>query len=145
MLIIRKAQPDDMFSVLKLALETLTEQYNPILFNHLYETYPQGFWIAEKHHKIVGFIIGFKTNPNIARLLMIGISKRHQNQGLGTALLRNLLKELALNNIKQVILEVRKSNKKAIKFYHKHGFEITETIYKFYKDEEDAYILKINI
>jgi ribosomal-protein-alanine acetyltransferase len=144
-LIIRNAKPDDMFSIIKLASETLTEQYNPILFNHLYEAYPQGFWIAEKNHKIIGFIIGVKTNPYISRILMIGISEKNRNQGLGSILLFNLLKELSLNDIKQVLLEVRKNNKKAIKFYQKHGFDIIDTINKFYKNEENAYIMKKNI
>jgi len=47
-----------------------------------------------------------------------------------------------LRNIKQAELEVKKDNKQAIKFYQKHGFEIVETISKFYQNGEDAYIMR---
>ncbi|UCH71422.1 MAG: hypothetical protein JSW62_03215, partial [Thermoplasmatales archaeon] len=62
MFTIRKFQPNDMFSTIKLASETLTEHYNPSLFNYFYEIFPNGFIVAEKNRKIIGFIIGVKTN-----------------------------------------------------------------------------------
>jgi len=63
---IRKFQPNDMFPVIKLASETLTENYNPSLFNYFYETFPEGFLVAEKFHKIVGFILGVIENINVS-------------------------------------------------------------------------------
>ena len=59
-----------MFSVINLSFKTLTERYNPSLFNFFYENFPEGFWVCEKNHKIVGFIVGVKTNSEIARILI---------------------------------------------------------------------------
>ena len=142
MLIIRQFQPEDMFPVIKLASETLPEQYNPSLFNYFYETFPQGFIVAEKAHKMIGFIIGVKTNPETAKILMLSVLEPYRKQNIGSALLNQFLKEMSAENIKNTELEVRIDNQKAIKFYKKHGFKITEKIPKFYQNGGDAYTMK---
>lgn len=134
-----------MFSVIKLASETLTEHYNPSLFNYFYETFPEGFWVAEKLQKIVGFIVGGKTIIDTARILMLAVSEKHRKLGIGSTLLKNFLREMALQNIKHVELEVKTENKQALKFYQKHGFKVEEVISKFYQNGEDAYLMKKTI
>ncbi len=134
-----------MFSVIKLASKTLTEQYNPSLFNYFYETFPEGFLVAEKLHKLVGFIVGVKINSESARILMLSVSEKHRKQGIGSKLLSYFLKELSIQNIKFIELEVRTNNNEAIKFYQKHGFDIENIFYKFYQTGEDAYVMKRTI
>ncbi len=142
---VRTFQPDDMFPVIKLASETLPECYNPSLFNYFYETFPQGFLVNEKLHKIVGFIVGAKTTPDTARILMLAVAKQHRRYGVGKSLLNQFLKELTLQNIKHIELEVRIDNKQAIKFYQKHGFDITDVLTNFYQNGEDAYLMRLAI
>ena len=139
---VRIFQPDDMFSVIKLASETLPERYNPSLFNYFYETFHQGFLVAEKLHKIVGFIVGVKTTLDTARVLMLSVAKQHRRYGIGGILLAQFLKEATLQNIKQVELEVRIDNKQAIKFYQKHSFDIINIITDFYQNGENAYLMR---
>ena len=142
---IRKFQPDDMFSVIKIAHASLPERYNPTVFNHFYETFSDGFLVAEQYHKIIGFIAGLKTVDGIAKILMLAISQKYRKQGIGSALLTKFLKEILLKNIKQVELEVRTNNTTATNFYKKHGFNITDTITGFYQNGEDAYIMRKRI
>jgi [ribosomal protein S18]-alanine N-acetyltransferase len=142
---IRKFQPNDMFPVIKLASETLTENYNPSIFNYFYETYPQGFIVAEKHHKIIGFIVGLPLNNQTAKILMLSIIESQRRQNIGSELLKQLIAETILNNIKKIELEVRTDNNKAIKFYQKHGFKIIDKINKFYQNQEDAYTMRKTI
>jgi len=132
-----------MFPVIKLASETLTERYNPSLFNYFYETFNQGFLVAEKHHKIVGFIVGVKTSLESARILMIAVSKKQRGQNIGSALLNHFLKEAIIQKIKHVELEVKINNNVAIEFYQKHGFIIMDKILKFYQSGEDAYTMRL--
>ena len=129
-----------MFPVVKLASETLPEQYNPSLFNFFYETFPQGFIVAEKTQKIIGFLVGVKTNPENLKILMLSVSKSHRKQSIGSELLKRFIKEI--KNAKQIELEVRTDNKQAIQFYQKHGFEITDKIANFYQNNEDAYTMR---
>ena len=142
MLTIRRIQPQDIFSVIKIAHESLPERYQPNIFNTFYESFPQGFLIALKHHKIVGFLIGVKIHDAIAKILMLSVNENHRKQGIGSALLINFLQEMLLQNIRLVNLEVRTNNKIAITFYKKHGFDIQETITGFYQNGEDAYIMR---
>jgi ribosomal-protein-alanine acetyltransferase len=139
---IRKFKPTDMFAVIKLASETLTEQYNPSLFNYFYENYPKGFIITEIRHKIIGFIIGIKLNNEIAKILMLSIAKPYRRKKIGSQLLNQFLKNIKSENITNIELEVRIDNKKAIQFYQKHGFEIVKKITHFYQDGKSAFTMK---
>jgi len=132
-----------MFSVIKLSSETLPEHYNPNLFNYFYETFPNGFWVCEINHKIIGYIVGVKLNNEIAKILMISVSNLYQNRSIGSKLLTTFLSEIILHNIKKVELEVKKTNLKAINFYKRFGFEIIEIIKEFYENKDDALIMRL--
>ena len=143
MLTIRQFQPIDTFKVIKLASITLTEQYNPTLFSFFYETYPQGFIVAEQNHKIIGFLIGIKLKTNKTKILMISVEPRYQRQKIGESLLNEFIKITTKENIEVIELEVRTDNKKAIKFYEKNGFKIIQKIDKFYQNDENAYTMRL--
>ena len=145
MLKIRLFEPTDMFSVIKLASDTLPESYNPSLFNYFFETFPQGFIVAEIAHKIIGFIIGVKINLENVKLLMLSISEDHRKQKIGSMLLTRLINEIKIEHVQHIDLEVRIDNEKAIKFYQKHGFKISQKIIEFYQDSEDAYTMSKNL
>jgi ribosomal-protein-alanine N-acetyltransferase len=139
---IRPFQAEDMFSVIKIASETLTEHYMPSLFNTFYETFPEGFIVAEHHHTIVGFIIGIRFTRNLARILMISVKQEYQRQSIGSKLLKALIKILQRYHITQISLEVRIDNTSAIHFYQKHRFLILDTLENFYQNGENAFIMK---
>lgn len=142
MIKVRLFEPTDMFSVIKIASDTLTERYNPSLFTYFYETFPKGFIVAEKDHKIIGFLIGVKIDSEKAKILMLSVSQLYRKQNIGSSLLNQFLKEIKKANINQISLEVRTDNEKAIKFYQKHGFRITEKLTEFYQNGEEAYTMK---
>jgi len=142
---IRQFKPMDMFPVIKLASETLTERYNPSIFNYFYETFPKGFIVAEYAHKIIGFIIGVKLNEKVAKILMISVSGLFQNKNIGSDLLKQFLKKISYEDVKFVELEVRIDNKKAIKFYEKNGFIIKNKIKEFYQNGKSAYTMRKEI
>jgi len=134
-----------MFSTIKLASETLPERYNPSLFNYFYETFPQGFIIAKKAQKIIGFIVGVKINPKTAKILMLSVSELYRKQNIGSALLARFLREILIENIKNIELEVRIDNMKAIQFYKKYGFKVIKKRKGFYQNGEDAYTMIKNL
>lgn len=142
MLEIRIFKPKDMFSVIKLASDTLTERYNPSLFNYFYETFPKGFIVAEIAHKIIGFLIGVKINQEKAKILMLSVSENYRKQNIGSELLMRFLKEMEIEKVRVLELEVRTDNQKALEFYMKHGFNIKHKITEFYQNGENAYTME---
>lgn len=142
MLQIRRVQATDIFSVIALAYDTLPERYNPSIFNQLYESFPEGFLVAIHNHTLIGFLIGIKTTPNTARILMLCVDEKNRKQGIGSALLKQFLSFMKNLQTRQVELEVRTTNKSALEFYIKQGFIIQEKLRQFYQNGEDAYSMK---
>ncbi len=145
MVTIRRVQPEDIITVIKIASENLPERYNPIIFNQFYEHFPHGFLIAEESGKIVGFIVGVKTTQNVARILMLAVVQSKRRKKIGSLLLHHFVEIMDLLQIKEIELEVRTRNKTAIAFYHKHGFTIKDTIKNFYQNNEDAYVMGLHL
>lgn len=145
MLKIRTFQPSDIFPIIKIASQTLTEQYNPSMFNFFYETFQRGFIVAEINHKIIGFIVGIKTEKQSARILMLAVLENYRRTKIGTKLLNKLIHEFINLNIKNIQLEVKTENQEAIDFYKKNGFRIIQTIQNFYQDGKEAHIMQISI
>ena len=142
MYIVREVRSEDLFSVFKIAYETLPEPYNPDLFNIFYEEFPSGFLVAEMHGRVVGFIVGVKTDLYVAKILMLSVSKEYRRCGIGSALINRFIKEMRLQHIRQIDLEVRSNNYAAIDFYKKHDFDVIDFIPGFYKDGQDAYVMR---
>jgi len=139
---IRTFEPKDIFAVIKLASDTLTEKYNPSLFNYFYETYPDLFIVAEIGKKIIGFINGIKIDKEKAKVLMIAVYEQHRKKNIASSLLKKFEHTIIKENIKEIELEVKTINEKAIKFYQKNGYVITEEIKNYYVNGEDAFIME---
>ena len=110
--------------------------------HRFYESFPEGFLVAKKLQKIIGFIIGIKIDSKTAKILMLSVHKNYRKQGIGSFLTSRLLDEMLSQDIRDVTLEVGIKNTIAINFYKKHGFKLTDTVSKFYQNGEDAYIMK---
>ena len=142
MYIIRQIQPDDLFQVINLASRVLTEKYAPQLFLYFYESFPWGFWVAETHKQIIGYIVGIRTSQKNGRLLMLAVHENHRKNGIGSKLLTQLLQECSKRRITQVELEVQASNQNAIRFYINHHFAVVDHIANFYQNGDDAIIMR---
>jgi len=138
---IRQVQPEDIFSVITLAYDTLPERYNPAIFNHFYESFPEGFLVAELRHVLIGFLVGIRIAPHKARILMLAVKKQQRRHYIGSMFLIRFLNDMRHYDITEVELEVRTTNHIAIEFYKKHGFTIQETLPRFYQNGDDAYVM----
>lgn len=137
---IRKFKYEDLEQVWKIAKESFEESYTLDFLLYLWQISPNSFLVAEKNGKIVGFVIAIKQSNNELRILMLAVDKNFRRQGIGTSLLRELL--FRFPEIRRIYLEVKVSNKEAIKFYKKNGFKIKDKIEDFYSDGSPAYIME---
>ncbi|KQK08675.1 N-alpha-acetyltransferase 50 [Brachypodium distachyon] len=76
-------------------------------------------------------------------IMTLGVLAPYRGLGLGTKLLNHVFDLCAKQNIPEIYLHVQTNNDDAIAFYKKFGFEITETIHKYYTNitPPDCYVL----
>ena len=78
--------------------------------------------IVEKDNCPFGFFL-YRIVADEAELISVGLDPLYQGQGLAALVLSRLQSDLALAGVKQLFLEVRQDNKKAIKLYTGFGFK----------------------
>ena len=99
---------------------------------------------------ICGFLLartiaGTTERPDVD-LYNIAVRRDKLHQGVGSALMNQLLRHLDSTNVANIWLEVRASNLTAISFYEKHGFIAELTRPNFYTNPvENAVIMRLRI
>ncbi|MGO2083114.1 ribosomal protein S18-alanine N-acetyltransferase [Vagococcus sp.] len=87
---------------------------------------------------VVGFI-GIRIERADAHITNIAITPTFQGRGLGTLLLKKAEEYARNNDCISLSLEVKRSNKGAIRLYQRLGFEIKGLKKEYYKEDlEDA-------
>ena len=88
---------------------------------------------------------GSSEKPDID-LYNIAVRPEHSRQGIGSALIKELLDQITATAIDSIWLEVRQSNRRAIDFYEKHGFAAEVTRPNFYSGPvENAVIMRLRL
>lgn len=103
-----------------------------ILKNRLYK--------IEIDNTIAGYILWLERKSYF-RLYSLAISSIFQNMGLAKKLLEYSFIKLSKKN-KIYSLEVKISNKNAIKLYERYDFKIKKVLKKYYKNEDGYLMLK---
>ncbi len=78
-------------------------------------------WVTESEGEVTGFVIISRAAGEM-HILNLGVHPDFQRRGLGEALMRTAIAIAKANHFHQAILEVRRSNKKAIALYEKLDF-----------------------
>lgn len=141
MSLIRKFRPSDFERIIAIEKEAFGE-YNPILFMAAYETFPDGFLVAEEDGHVVGFLTTVVVALLDVKILSIAVDKRCQSKGFASMLLKALFQVLRAKGILRLLLEVRLSNIRAQKLYLSLGFNLVKIISAYYQDGEDAYLME---
>lgn len=138
MLRIRPFVPRDLPEVDKVISNSLKESYTTSFYISIHNSWRDGFLVAEYFGKLVGVLAGIISGKSRGRILIIAVEKNYRYRGIGTSLMKAFMEHCALNGIREIELEVRKSNATAIRFYTRLGFEISGIIRGFYTDGEDG-------
>ena len=141
MSLIRKFRPSDFERIIEIEKEAFGE-YNPILFMTAYETFPDGFLVAEEEGHVVGFLTTVVVALFDVKILSIAVDKRCQSKGFASMLLQALFEVLRAKGFLRLLLEVRLSNIRAQKLYLSLGFNLVNVISAYYQDGEDAYLME---
>mgnify|MGYP004470358509 CR=1 FL=1 len=90
------------------------------------------------HDKLIGFLhltVSFEE----ADIVNVIIQKEYRHRGIGTELINYAVKQ---DNLAKLNLEVRESNKNAIAFYQKLGFQEIRIIKNYYQQENAIFMVK---
>ena len=100
---------------------------------------------AEKAGRLIGYLFAYVAadETDIAR---VAVLKESRKQGVGSELMKELKKVGQEQELKKLLLDVRRSNTAARAFYKKHGFTEDGVRPGFYeKPEEDAVLMSCEI
>jgi ribosomal-protein-alanine N-acetyltransferase len=92
----------------------------------------------------VGFLIAWHVVDEL-HVLHVATDPAHRREGHGEALMRVVLEHASEARARMILLEVRRSNRPAIKLYRKLGFWAMGMRPRYYADGEDAVELVLQL
>lgn len=100
---------------------------------------------AEKAGRLIGYLFAYVAADE-ADIARVAVLKESRKQGVGSELIKELKKVGQEQDLKKLLLDVRRSNTAARAFYKKHGFTEDGVRPGFYeKPEEDAVLMSCEI
>ena len=101
--------------------------------------------VAEHAAKVIGFVIA-AVIASEAEIETIAVDAPSQGRGFGSSLLHTVFQELELAAVSDIVLEVRDSNKSALRSYRRAGFCEVGRRNGYYREPvEDAILLRLKL
>ncbi len=139
---IRLAKDIDLQSIYQIALESFSTPWAMSSFQEEFSNPKSKIKVAEIYGEIVGFVI-YRIIADEAEILSIAVKPELRRKGVAKSLLTDVLIEIK-QIVRSCFLEVRASNKEAIKLYEKLGFQQKGVRRKYYLNpEEDGILMEL--
>lgn len=101
------------------------------------------FFLADSETGQGGYLaLSLRTGSTVARIYSLAVDPVSRRQGIADALLQAASACAAAENCDRVRLEVRPSNKAAVKLYERLGFRLHDKRIAYYEDGETALVLE---
>ena len=97
--------------------------------------------VAAEGSHIAGFILT-EENPPLAHIITLDVAEKSRRQGIGSTLLRESERNLALRGVRHVLLETAANNEAGVAFWQSHGYRIEATLKRYYLGRLDAYEMR---
>jgi ribosomal protein S18 acetylase RimI-like enzyme len=97
--------------------------------------------VAVDGPRIAGFILT-EENPPLAHIITLDVTETHRRLGVGSALLAESEKNLALRGVRSILLETAIDNDGAVAFWKRHGYRIEAVLKRYYLRRLDAYEMR---
>ncbi len=95
--------------------------------------------VAEIDGNIIGsMIILLRNHISNARIYSLNVHPEYRRAGIASLLMDTALEYLKEQGFKNITLEVGVNNKAAQNLYRSKGFFVDKTLYKYYKNGDDA-------
>lgn len=95
--------------------------------------------VVEEHGWVCGSaVVAWRRNSRVGRLFSIAVAPTRQGRGLGSRLLAACEQEARGRDCRQLRLEVRADNGRALGLYEGRGYRVLETVPAYYPDGTDG-------
>lgn len=139
---IKRATVDDVYDIHNLEKRVFPQPLDlEFLYDELVINPFAKYYVYEQNKKIVGYL-GYRVIDEAAEMMNFIVDPKHQKQGIGKTLISDTIDELIKQGVKMITLEVRKSNKIAIKLYESVGFKLSHIRKNYYQTEDGLVYLK---
>lgn len=103
-------------------------------------------WVAREKPSgpAIGFLLAWSVADEL-HVVNVATDPDFRRRGAGSALLSRALEQAARDRARVVLLEVRRSNQPAIGLYRAFGFSVWNVRRGYYRDNEDAIEMKLDL
>lgn len=131
---IRRFEHADLNAVLRIEAQAFPKSaYTAEMFLRYHRLFPDTFLLFEEEG-VLGYII-FASDGHI---ISLAVGSVHRRKGIGTRLVNACESQCRSDRL---LVEVRRGNVGARKFYTKLGFQLKSTIHLYY-GTEDAFVME---
>ncbi|HDM23416.1 ribosomal-protein-alanine N-acetyltransferase [archaeon] len=143
---VRVVSEKDLADIFRIELEAFgKEAYPKWVFQQGAKLLRRTFMVAELDGKAIGYVMAH-VKGKIGEIISIAVHPQHRRKGIGELLMEEIIRKLQSEfGVKRVKLQVKVSNKPAIKLYEKLGFKIGARLKEYYPDGEDAYEMYLDL
>jgi ribosomal-protein-alanine N-acetyltransferase len=138
---IRNFEMPDIRRVMEIEEESFLDGESE-MYIEMYREWPDGFLVAEKEDKVIGFVVVVLTPEGEGRIFALAVDSKYRGKGVGRALLKAAFSVLRQIKIGYVRLEVRVSNQVAERLYRSMGFMEIGFIPFYYQNGEGAIVMR---
>lgn len=141
---IREMKPEDIEHVLKINEECFnSDAWSRKAFEREFELDYSYKFVIEEGESIIGYAIVWKVFEDV-NLMSIAIKKDLWGKGYGKRLMEFLI-EYFRGKAQRILLDVRRSNIRAIRLYQSLGFKIFSERIRYYSDGENAFQMVLEL
>ncbi|RLI77212.1 ribosomal-protein-alanine N-acetyltransferase [Archaeoglobales archaeon] len=140
---IREYSVRDFKDVLEIDAEAFNSR-NPAYDVYIYLTYSSNFLVADVGGKVIGYIVTMDMGVD-SKIMSFAVKKEFRRRGIGSMLLKEVIRRCIEKGKQRILLEVRVSNFAAQELYKKNGFETVDILPSYYSDGEDAYLMELRL
>ncbi len=142
---LRPATPDDLEQILEIEGKSYPEPWSREHFTIEMQTPHSRFLVLtddETDSVVLGYLIYWIQAEGVS-LLNISTHPKWRGLGFSKKMIQAMINETVREEIPKIILEVRASNRVAIRLYLQSGFKKTHERKNFYKDGESAVVMEM--
>lgn len=138
---VRRMREEDIPDVVRISEENFsTEAWGEAAFRRELASPHSHPFVAVVNQKVVGYVVVWILYDE-GTIMTLAVDRSMWGKGIGKELMRFLLNFLR-GKVKKVLLDVRKSNVRAIRLYQRFGFRIVGERPRYYSDGENALLME---